>query len=140
MIKTFFSSKPLTENSIVLIRLVAGILILVHGMGTFNPGHMEGNVAWLSDLHFPAPTFLAYLGKVTELVGGALVILGLFTRIACCALIFNMAVITFVLGSGKIFADDQLPFLLLVLFTFLLLAGPGKLSLDHLLPVNNNDQ
>jgi len=59
--------------------------------------------------------------------------LGLFTRISALVLIIDMLVITIVLGNGKIFTEDQQPFLLLLLFAYLFFAGPGKISLDHLL-------
>lgn len=133
MLRTLFSTKTIFENSLLLIRLTAGLLIFVHGLGTFNEGHMKGNIAWLSDLHFPAPVFMAYLGKGAELIGGVLLILGLFTRVAAIVLVINMLVICFVLGSGKIFTDDETPFLLLVLFVYLLLTGPGKISVDAIL-------
>jgi putative oxidoreductase len=139
MLKTFFSWKPVTENALLVIRLSAGLLILVHGLGTFNPAHMEGNVAWLTDLHFPAPAFMAYLGKISELLGGVLLILGLLTRLASLTLIINMLVITAVLGSSKIFTEDQHPFLLMLSFVYLLLSGPGKISLDYLLFKGKHD-
>lgn len=133
MLKTLLASKALFENWLVLIRVISGLLIFVHGLGIFSKGHMDGNVAWLTDLHFPLPVLLAYIGKGAELIGGALLILGLFTRIATLILIINMLVITFVLGNGKIFTDDQHPFLLTLLFVYLFFIGSGKISLDHLL-------
>jgi putative oxidoreductase len=54
----------------------------------------------------------------------------LLTRPVALALVINMSVITFIMGSGKIFEDDQPPFLFLVLFLFLLVTGGGKYSLD----------
>jgi len=131
MFKMLSTSKVIWENGLVTIRLITGLLICVHGFGIFSHGHMSGNVAWLTDIHFPAPVFMAYLGKGAELVGGVLIMVGLFTRIAAVLLIINMAVITFILGSGKIFTDDQHPFLLLVLFIYLFFVGAGRLSLDH---------
>lgn len=133
MLRKLFSTKPIFENSMLLIRITAGLLIFVHGLGTFDEGHMKGNIAWLSDLHFPAPVFMAYLGKGAELIGGVLLILGLFTRIAAIVLVVNMLVICFVLGSGQIFTADETPFLLLMLFVYLLMVGPGKTSLDYFL-------
>ncbi|MCW3465013.1 DoxX family protein [Chitinophaga nivalis] len=117
---------------VVLIRIIAGLLIFVHGCGIFHPGHMEGNIAWLTDLHFPIPVGMAYLGKGAELVGGAFLMLGLLTRMAAAVLVINMGVITFIMGTGKVFTDDQPPFLFLVLFLYLLIAGGGKYSLDRL--------
>jgi putative oxidoreductase len=133
MLKTLLASKALFENWLVLIRLITGLLIFVHGLGTFNKGHMDGNIAWLTDLHFPVPVLMAYIGKGAELFGGVLLMLGLFTRISALVLIIDMLVITIVLGNGKIFTEDQQPFLLLLLFAYLFFAGPGKISLDHLL-------
>ncbi|NRF38026.1 DoxX family protein [Pedobacter foliorum] len=133
MLKTLLTSKALFENWLVLIRVISGLLIFVHGLGTFNKGHMDGNVAWLTDIHFPAPVLMAYIGKGAELIGGILLMLGLFTRIAALILIIDMLVISTVLGNGKIFTDDQHPFLLLLLFVYLFFIGSGKISLDHLL-------
>ncbi|MEC5145889.1 DoxX family protein [Chitinophaga sp. 212800010-3] len=130
MIKKLLISPVNVENGLVFIRVMAGLLIFVHGLGIFSQGHMEGNIAWLTDLHFPAPVLMAYLGKGTELAGGILLILGLLTRPVALALVINMSVITFMMGSGKIFEDDQPPFLFLVLFLFLLVTGGGKYSLD----------
>ena len=133
MLNKFLTSRVISENGLTLIRIIAGILILVHGFGLFNKGHMAGNVAWLTDIHFPAPVFMAYLGKSAEFIGGIFLVLGLLARFTAVALIINIAVITFVLGSGKIFTDDQQPLLLLVLFLWVFFNGAGKWSLDRLL-------
>jgi putative oxidoreductase len=76
---------------------------------------------------------MAYVGKITELVGGLLLAIGLFTRPAVIALVINMAVITFIMGNGKILSDDQHPFLLLLLFAVFFFTGAGMYSLDYLL-------
>ncbi|RFS21900.1 DoxX family protein [Chitinophaga silvatica] len=133
MIRKMLTAKVNAENWLILIRIIAGLLIMVHGMGTFNPIHMKGNIDWLTDLHFPAPTFMAYLGKGSEFIGGILLILGLLTRFAATVLVINMSVITFIMGSGKIFTEDQPPFLLLILFVYLLIMGGGNYSLDKIL-------
>lgn len=131
MIQKMLTSKVKVENWLLFIRVIGGLLIFVHGLGIFNPGHMQGNIAWLTDIHFPAPSFMAYLGKGTELAGGVLLIVGLATRIAGALLVINMAVITFILGSGNIFDAEELPFLLLVVFLFLAITGAGNYSLDN---------
>ena len=127
-----------TDQIMLLVRVVAGGLIFVHGFGIFNAEHMKGNVAWLTDLHFPAPLFMAHLGKLAEFIGGICILFGLLTRVASFALVINMAVITFILGSGKIFTEDELPFLLMTLFAYLFLSGSGKWSLDRLLSVRKS--
>lgn len=132
MLRNLLTSKVISENALIPVRLITGSLIMVHGFGIFNPGHMNGNIAWLSDIHFPLPVLMTYLGKGAELVGGIMLILGMLTRFASLVLVINMAVITFVLGSGKIFEEDQPAFLFLLLFICLFIAGGGRYSLDKL--------
>ncbi len=131
MIRQLISDKLIFENWLVAIRVLLGLIIANHGSGVFDPKHMNGNVQWLTDIHFPVPLFMAYLGKTTELIGGIFLLFGLFTRFWCIALIINMIVITFVMGGGKILGDDQHTFLLLLFFVTFLILGGGKWSLDH---------
>lgn len=121
------------QDGLILIRIFSGILIAHHGLGLFNTGHMDGNVAWLTDIHFPLPYVMAYIGKGTELAGGILLAIGLFTRISATLLVINMSVITFIMGHGKILDEDQHPFLFLLLFAVFLFYGGGKYSLDKYL-------
>lgn len=132
MFKKILSSTILFPQGVVIVRIISGLLVSFHGLGIFNPGHMEGNIAWLSDIHFPSAPLMAYVGKGSELLGGLLLCLGLFTRFACIALIFTMSVITFIMGHGKIWNEDQMPFLLLLLFLLFLCIGGGMYSLDSL--------
>ena len=133
MIKRLFATQVVLENWLIIIRVIIGIMIAVYGLEAFNPEKMKGNVAWLTDIRLPAPVFMAYLGKITELIGGLLLIVGLGTRLAAIALVINMSVITFLMGGGKIFGDAQLPFLFLLFFLCFILNGGGKWSLDNLL-------
>src|SRR4051812_40869661 len=109
MLRRLLASRPFFENRLVVIRVIAGLLIFVHGLGAFHKGEMDGNIAWLTDLHFPFPILMAYIGKGAELFGGILLMLGLITRIAALILIIDMLVITSVLGNSKIFTEDQPP-------------------------------
>jgi putative oxidoreductase len=83
---------------------------------------------------------LVYAGKASELVSGVLLLLGLFTRIACVILICTMAYIAFFLGNGKIWYEDQYPFLFLLLGFIFIFTGPGSLSVDRLLFKNKTNQ
>jgi len=133
MLKKLFATQVIFGNWLIIIRVFVGILIAVYGLEAFNPEKMKGNVAWLTDIHFPVPVFLAYLGKITELAGGILLVVGLCTRFVSIALVINMSVITIFMGNCKIFGDAQLPFLFLLLFLSFILYGGGKWSLDNLL-------
>ena len=59
--------------------------------------------------------------------------LGLFTRLAIIPLAITMAIISFGIGKGRIFMEDQHPFLFILLAFVFFFTGPGKWSLDYLL-------
>ena len=132
MFRQLLSSRAIFENWMILVRIFTGIIIVYYGLEIFNHDKIKGDVDWLTDIHFPAPLFMTYLGKTAELIGGLLLIAGLFTRLAAFVLVITMGIIIFVMGKGHIFGDEQLPFLLLLLFTSFIFCGAGKWSLDHL--------
>ena len=60
--------------------------------------------------------------------------LGVLSRLACLPLVVNFAVIVFVLHHAQVPGDrGELALLFLVVFTALLLTGPGRYSLDEYL-------
>ena len=131
MLKQWLTSEGYYKNFLAVIRAIAGIIIAKYGLEVFKANSMQGNFDWLTDLHMPAPHFMAYLGKLTELIGGGLLAIGLFTRLVTIPLIINMGVIIFFMGKGNIGGDEQLPFLLLLLFAVFFFTGAGKWSVDH---------
>lgn len=133
MLKRLFTTGPIFEYWLVIIRIIIGILITVYGLEISDTEKMKSNIAWLTDIHFPAPVFMAYLGKITELAGGILLVVGLFTRLVSIPLIIDMSVVIIFMGNGKIFGDAQLPFLFLLFFLSFIIYGGGKWSLDNLL-------
>jgi putative oxidoreductase len=133
MFKTFVTSQVIHEKWLSTVRVISGIIIFQHSLGIFNPEHMEGNIAWLRDIDFPFPVFMAYLGKLSELIGGISLILGFLVRFTCIPLVITMFVITFIMGGGEVLGNEQHTFLLLLIFTVFLSVGSGKWSLDHLI-------
>ena len=85
----------------------------------------------------PYPAFSAGLSAWTELLGGLLLMLGLFTRLVCIPMLINMAVaVTLVVSSNLMGLDDYVEadeVVYSLIFFWLLIAGPGKASLDTLL-------
>jgi putative oxidoreductase len=61
------------------------------------------------------------------------IILGLFTRLACIPLIINMSVALFIAHKGDFFGQGELAGLFLIVFSTILFAGPGRVSLDRFL-------
>ena len=78
---------------------------------------------------FPAPTVVAFLDGVAEIVLPILLVIGLATRFCALALLVMTGVIQLVVPEG--WANFHLPWAALAVG--LIALGPGSLSLDHLL-------
>ena len=133
MSQHFFSPqrKIFFEQGITIIRILTGLFMVYHGFEIFDGHLMLDYAKRLTDLHFPNPPLMAYLGKGAELVSGVCITLGLFTRLAVWPLIFTMLGISFGMGHGNIFYEDQHPFLFVMIGLFFFFNGPGKYSLDQ---------
>lgn len=84
----------------------------------------------------PSMSFAGAIGA--ELVGSAMVALGLFTRIACLPAMFAMFVAAFVIHKNDPLFMPPMPakepaLVYLLMFTCVLIAGPGRYSLDAVL-------
>ena len=116
------------EPLLGLLRIVAGILFLSHGLVKlfgFPPGAQPG----------PQPLFTLFgAGGVIELVAGALIALGLFTRPAAFVASGEMAVAYWMFhapgGLYPVANGGDAAILYCFLFLYLAAAGPGALSLD----------
>ncbi len=132
--KSFFSPSPIWQSSgLALIRIIVGFFMVYHGWEVFDSEKMNGYIAWDNFKNSSLGTFLPYFGKASELVGGIMLVLGFFTRIACIILIGTMLYISLFVGHGKIWYDDQHPFLFVLLAFVFIFCGPGKWSVDNIL-------
>ncbi len=119
----------------LLARITVGVLFIGTGWGKVH--NLAKVAAFFSELHIPAPalqaTFISYL----ELIGGALVLVGLCARLASLPLIGSMTVALLTAKATDIHGLPDLFGLVewtyLVLFAWIALAGPGRVSLDYLL-------
>jgi len=134
MIKTFFSPGPIwRDGGLALIRIMVGMFMIYHGSEVFDKSLMNEYGERLTKLNFPAPSVMAYIGKSTEFITGILFTLGLFTRLAAVALSVNMCIISFGMGQGRIFMEEQHPFLFVLLALVFFFSGAGKWSFDQVL-------
>ncbi|MBW2290287.1 MAG: DoxX family protein [Deltaproteobacteria bacterium] len=123
-------------------RVFIGACFIVHALGKLGlvgGGNMQGFVAWLEELGVPYAPVQARVAMLSELVGGTLLLLGLFARPACVLLIATMIVATR-LGhrdAGYLITNDppggEYTINLAVICLMFLLFGPGAVSLDYLL-------
>ncbi|HPI08900.1 MAG TPA: DoxX family protein [Saprospiraceae bacterium] len=76
-----------------------------------------------------APSF--YLVMFAEMICGALVMLGLFTRPALVPLIITMTVALLRIHWENEITDKELPLLYLAVYGAIFMLGPGRFSVDR---------
>lgn len=127
------------NDGIALVRVTIGIMMIVHGWQLFERHDMTLFTELLFNMSLPFPEAMAYTGKIIELAGGGFLVLGLFTRVMTFLLFITFMVITFVVGDGKVFSDNQLPFLYALVCLTFFFTGAGRISIDFLLFSNRGD-
>jgi putative oxidoreductase len=117
----------------LLVRLGFGYFWLETGIAKVH--NLDGFTQRFAGWGIPFPAFSAGLSAWTELLGGLFLMLGLLTRLACIPMIINMVVaVALVVWPNVHGLDDFVELdevLYLLLFAWLLLAGPGKASVDE---------
>jgi putative oxidoreductase len=117
-----------------LVRVVVGIMFLMHVWGKFNAGaaRIAGNFG--TNYGLPMPDLFAYTAMGLELVGGACLIVGLFTRFFAAALAVEMGIALIVahLPKGYSAATGGYEYVLLIGVVLLAIAmrGGGPYSVD----------
>ena len=125
------SPQPFAQAyGIAFIRIIVGVFMLYHGWEVFSAEKMKAYVDWES---FKGSSWLPYVGKAAEFAAGLLLVVGLFTRIASLIMIGTLAYIAFFVGHGKVWYEDQHPFLFVLLGLVFVFTGPGNFAIDNLL-------
>lgn len=130
MKKIIFSGEPMWTSQILgLIRIIVGASMIYHGWEVFDKAKMLEYGTW--DTFKSSGVFWVYMGKSMELLGGILLAIGFLTRLASLLIAGPMIFIIFALGNGKVWYEDQYPFLFLLLTIIFYFAGPGSWSVDN---------
>lgn len=131
--KSFFSSTPVYLSQVLgFLRMVVGLLMVYHGKEVFDAELMKSYFDW-DAFKGPSAALLVYAGKSSEFISGVLLTLGLFTRAGAVICMGTLAYVTFFVGHGKFWYEDQHPFMFVLFGLLFLFAGPGKWSLDAVL-------
>lgn len=126
------SQQELLQNAgLTLVRIIVGFFMIYHGWEIFSHTKMNEYLQWNQFKLSSNGNFMVYAGKLAELIAGVLLFLGLFTRVASVFVIGTMSYIAFFVGHGKIWYEDQHPFLFVLLGMVFLFTGGGRWSADH---------
>jgi putative oxidoreductase len=113
-----------------LLRIVIGLLFLEHGTSKYLS-------LPVTQMTGASPTTLSGFNGLIEIIGGVLIVLGLFTRPVAFVLAGDMAVAYFLAHAPREFYPllngGELAIVYCFVFLYIAAAGAGPLSIDHLL-------
>ena len=141
--------KVTSDIAALILRLAAGAIFIPHGWPKIMG---EGGAAvFAADMAatYGIPTFLGYIAAYSEVIGAALLIAGLFTRLDALLLTGTMFVAAFIvqlpdalyevppdaIKAFVVLRGIEMPLALLAICVALVLTGPGRVSLDHVLGI-----
>ena len=148
----WFKYPPVTgQSSIIIIRLMAGTVFFFEGILKFV--YTNQGVGRFTKLGFPFPETTAHLIAAGEIIGGLLLIFGLFTRFVAFYFIIQMVVAVLSTKIGLYLGNSPLPmpaaapkvgiwavehetrsdYAQILTCLFLLLEGAGRMSLDFVI-------
>jgi putative oxidoreductase len=112
-----------------VLRIMVGLLFMQHGLSKLF-GFPAGT-------GFPAFLSLPWFEGCIEMIGGGLIVVGLFTRSAAFITSGEMAIGYFMVHAPKSFFPyvngGNLAILYCFVFLYLVVSGPGPISLDALM-------
>ena len=122
-----------------ILRITLGGILIPHGcqklFGMFGGMGFTANAALFDRIGYTPGIFWGTLVGCTELIGGILLILGLFTRFAAAAVfIFMIVAVKFTSAKGFFWSAGGFEFALLIgiCALFFLLRGGGHWSIDRM--------
>ncbi|MET9387081.1 DoxX family protein [Streptomyces sp. NPDC002928] len=126
--------------AVLLLRLVIGATMVVHGLNHWRGGgRIAGTAGWFEGLGLRNGRLQAWMSVATEIGAGALLAAGLLTPLACAAVVSVMLVAGLLAhrGNGFFVFKDGYEYVLVLAVACLSLAtlGPGPWSLDAALDV-----
>jgi putative oxidoreductase len=134
----WFFESPQCPSGVLFIRLAVGLIFLTQGILKFTDPKMGAER--FSRIGFPNPVFVAHFTGFFEILCGAMVVVGLWTRLAsiplfiviCTAIATTKIPELFHANQGfwYMVSDARIDFAMFCSLIFLLLAGGGRWSLD----------
>jgi putative oxidoreductase len=156
LIKWFINPPVTGESTILIIRLMAGGVFFWEGILKFV--YLNQGVGRFTKLGFPFPETTAHIIATGEIIGGLLLMYGLFTRIAAFYFIVQMIVAVLSTKIDLYFGRSPLPlppappkagiwavlheirsdYAQILSCLFLLIEGAGRRSFDFIVSTSKN--
>jgi putative oxidoreductase len=127
------------DLALLVLRLSTGGFLMGHGaqklFGMFEGPGLEGTAGWLESMGMRPGKQWAWLAALSEFGGGALTLLGFVSPVGPLGAAASMGMATFKVHAGKPIwvtsGGAELPVTNMAIAAALMLAGPGKMSLDN---------
>lgn len=118
------------DLGLLIFRLFIGFtMAFAHGFGKLPPS--EQLIGGVAAIGFPYPLVFAWSASLSEFLGGILIGLGWYTRVAAFFLGFTMFIAAFVAHAADPFAKKEMALLYLVSCILFIFQGAGKFSCDR---------
>ena len=130
MVEATLRTHRLHDLSHFGLRIVAGVLFIVHSAGKFD----SGSTGFFSSMGLPAE--MALLIGLLELIGGAFLVAGVLTRIASSLLAIEMLGVMVYIKKIQSFSGRgglELELLAFVILLTIIVLGPGRISISHVI-------
>jgi putative oxidoreductase len=124
----YSNTTKIFELTYAFVRVVVGYSLLYHGLEVFDAEKMRGYGEWIPALLGMPSLTIAYIGKWIEFITGVLLILGLLVRPASVIIVVLFLIIAFRVGEGRIFMEEQHPFMFALFGLLFLAKGAGLFS------------
>ncbi|CAN5661494.1 hypothetical protein BH24ACT14_BH24ACT14_10860 [soil metagenome] len=123
----------------VIARVVVGGMMFFHGLDKLNSG-VSGFGEGLTGMGVPLPSVAAWAMTLLELVGGLMLVVGLLARLIAALMTLELiGAIVVATGANGLIGQDGVGYerdlAYIVGFLVVVLSGPGRPSLDHMLGI-----
>lgn len=133
MIRKIFNPGDYPKNidvTLLLLRLVSGSFMLVHGMSKFSTLFGDEPIKFADPIGIGETTSLV-LTVFSEVFCALFLIIGFSTRLAAIPLLITMLVAALIVHSDDGFGKQELPLLYATIYIVIAIAGAGKISIDN---------
>ncbi len=124
------------DIGLLVLRVAIGAFFMAHGaqklFGWFDGPGMDGAEQYIASLGFTEPGILVWVTALSETIGGALLVVGLFTP-AGAAMVLGVVVNAIVVKFARadFLAGVELELVYAVAAFALMFTGPGRFALDR---------